>query len=389
MTVPTFGVHTQAEIGPKSALVSSLNDGTDLNSLWDELGQLLAVWNERTTSLTSLLSFPTTNAADVVVQSISTASFEKATEFGVPKAIGPPANAILLGYSFADWDLRVSLSWMFLRGADRRQVEGVFNSILHSDNRLTTSAILNRLLDPLDYLSPEGVRTFGLYNGTDGIAPPPVAGRTFPPETSHYVRSGAPELDSGDVEAGYRALRDKGYGLGDGSQLLIIANPTQSEQVQTWQAGKPSRDVVAPETAAPLARFDFIPAKTAPPYLTPESIVGMPIEGNFHGVEVLGSYGPGWLLESPFIPEDYVIIVASSGPNSQDNVVGFRSHVLPAYQGLRQIASPGAYPLVESFSQRSFGVGVRQRGGAYVINVGDEQISGWNGYEVPTVDTGI
>ena len=385
MTAPQNGIIGVADVGPRSALVSALGDGTDLNAMWTELGQLLEVWNARTTSLTSLLSFPTTSAADVVVQSISTTPFERASEHGVPKAAATPADGLLLGYGFNDFDLRTSLTWMFLRSADRRQIEAIFNGILHSDNRLTTSAVLNRLLSPVEGRSPEGARIFGLYNGTDGFAPPPVAGHHFDASTTHYIRSGAPELDAVDVQDGYKALRDKGFGLGDGSQLLIICGPTASEQVQSWRAGHPSRAIVPPETVAPVARHDFIPAKTAPPYLTPESIVGLPIEGNFHGVSVLGSYGPGWLLETPFMPEDYVAVVGSSGPNSLDNVVGFRSHVLPQYAGLRQIASPGDYPLVESFSQRSFGVGVRQRGGAYVVNVG----AGPGGYEIPHVDTGV
>jgi hypothetical protein len=39
---------------------------------------------------------------------------------------------------------------------------------------------------------------------------------------------------------------------------------------------------------------------------------------------------------------------------------------------LRQIPGNGQYPIVESFSQRSFGVGVRHRSAAMCIKVGTE-----------------
>jgi hypothetical protein len=61
--------------------------------------------------------------------------------------------------------------------------------------------------------------------------------------------------------------------------------------------------------------------------------------------------------------------VASYGPDSPYNAIGFRQHPNPAYQNLRSIPGAGQYPLVDSFHQRSFGVGVRQRGAAVCIQV--------------------
>jgi hypothetical protein len=51
-------------------------------------------------------------------------------------------------------------------------------------------------------------------------------------------------------------------------------------------------------------------------------------------------------------------------------VIGVRQHRNTLYQGLRII--PGyrpAYPLQDSFFQRSFGVGVRHRGSAAVMQI--------------------
>lgn len=79
---------------------------------------------------------------------------------------------------------------------------------------------------------------FGLWNGTDGLARPAVLGRTFDPSTTHYLASTAAQIDSGDIEDVYRMIRDKGFGLGNGSQLLILAYPDDSEDIQTFRAGK-------------------------------------------------------------------------------------------------------------------------------------------------------
>lgn len=169
-------------------------------------------------------------------------------------------------------------------------------------------------------------------------------------------------------------IRAKGYGRDSSSQLLIIANSVESELIQTWRAGKESR------TGGPIAKHDYIPSVNAPAYLQPDNIIGQPISGDFFGREVLGSYGPAWLLETPFVPSGYVAVVASGGPNAERNVVGVRQHANAAYQGLRTI--PGnfqGYPLVDSFHQRSFGVGVRQRGAAVCL-----QVTAGSSYAAPT-----
>ena len=58
-----------------------------------------------------LLSYPTTLVADAVPQSISSDSFEEATEFGVPRAIRPPSDVLKLGYQFKDFDISLRATW--------------------------------------------------------------------------------------------------------------------------------------------------------------------------------------------------------------------------------------------------------------------------------------
>jgi hypothetical protein len=107
-----------------------------------------------------------------------------------------------------------------------------------------------------------------------------------------------------------------------------------------------------------------------PAFITPAGeLVGEQVPGQIWGVKVWGSYGPGLLIQSDFVPSGYVAVVASYGPDSPYNAIGFRQHPNTAYQNLRVIPGAGTYPLVNAYHQRSFGVGVRQRGSAICIQV--------------------
>jgi hypothetical protein len=247
---------------------------------------------------------------------------------------------------------------------DRRQIDGILNSILEADNRNLNGTILHRLFNPGVLPTDTIAKSFGLWSN-DGIASPPAfMGTTFPSNTSHYWATEAATLDSQDIEFAYGAIRAKGYGRDAGSQILVLANSAEVEKIATWRAGEESR------TGGPIAKFDFIPSAKAPPFLTAESVVGKVAPDDYYGHEIIGTYGHGWILESPFIPAGYVAIVATGGPGSERNVVSLREHPNAAYNGL--LSLPGnfsGFPLIESHFLRSFGVGVRQRGGAVCLQV--------------------
>jgi hypothetical protein len=158
-------------------------------------------------------------------------------------------------------------------------------------------------------------------------------------------------------------IQDKGYGINN-SHLLVFANPQESELIQGCRAGKESR------TGGPVAKFDYIPSKNSFPYLTDQNIVGETAPTDYNGLEILGSYGPMYLTQSHFVPKGYLIVAATSGPNSENNTVGVRVHELPEHQGLRLLpgSQPG-YPLINSFYTRCFGTGVRHRSAAVAIQV--------------------
>lgn len=205
---PQYGISVKGDV-----LVNSTLDGVDLNHLWDEFRDLLAVWNKERTLLTDLLVFDTTTPAEAVPQNGEVASFEEATERGVPKSANIPGNGLLVGYRFRDYDLAGRFGWRFLRDADVRQVRSVMDGILSADNKLVTGTIFRRLFSNTRAVNEIGAPVFDLY---DGVAPgpPQYLTRTFPESETHFLTSEASQIDS---------------------KILILANPDQGEQIMQWR----------------------------------------------------------------------------------------------------------------------------------------------------------
>ncbi len=221
-------------------------------------------------------------------------------------------------------------------------------------------------------------RPNGLYTGTDGVTPPPYMGRTFPETTSHYLTTGTDVLDSAGVEAALKAVTSKGYGPVAGAQLVLLCNEREADLISTWRRGLPSREATADEVAAdanavgPTAKYDFVLSASAPAYLTDETIVGRQAPSDFNGLPVFDSYGEAFVIKSELIPAGYVIAAATGGPNSEGNPIAIRQHPNAAYQGFREIPGAEQYPLINSYCQRSFGVGARHRGAAAVLQVTED-----------------
>lgn len=354
-------------------LVSTTADGVDLNVIWAEVAAVVQAWNAERSSLASLLAFRTTNAADAIPQSRSVDSFEEASEFGEPEGLRPPADYALMGYAFKDFDKASRWTWKYLRDSTAEQVRAVANYALEADNRLTTGTVLERLFDPTQGENNWSHPVYGLYND-DAMVPPAYLGKNFTAPHSHYLVSGSDTIDSGDLELAARKVLEHGYGSEPNARLLALMNPAQAEEVSQWKAGEENASGI-------VAKHDYIPSAGAPAFLQPENIVGQVAPESFDGLKVQGSYGPLWIIQSDFIPENYFTVVATYGPNSPDNAIAFREHVQRQYQGLRVISGlqPG-YPIQDAFFQRSFGVGVRRRGQACVT-----QIKASGSYDIPNI----
>ena len=64
-----------------------------------------------------------------------------------------------------------------------------------------------------------------------------------------------------------------------------------------------------------------------PAFFTTEHLIGALPPADFNGLQVQGSYGDAWLIESHYVPAGYVIVAATGGLDSDMNPVGFRHHV--------------------------------------------------------------
>jgi hypothetical protein len=341
-------------------LVNELNDGVGLNDIWDEINEALGAYNEQKSALASLLAYRTTNVAEVVPQGAEVPLFEEATEFGTPVGIADPTY-LALGFSFKDFDVASRMTWKYLREADSEQVTNRVSRILAGDNQLVNGSILQRLLDPTVRLNDWGHNCYGLYN--QAMKPPDYMGKTFASDHLHYLTTTTTTLNSIHVEAGINHVREHGYGVRTG-QFLLLMNPADVEtsKITSWRAG-------VEYATGQFPKWDFIVSSNAPARLVTTHVEGTAPPPEYNGQRVTGSYGGALLVESYFVPAGYVVIAATGGLGSDDNVVGFREHKNVAYHGLRVIPGPGPYPITEHFYTRAFGTGVRHRGAAVAIEI--------------------
>lgn len=343
-------------------LVTVTADGVSLDKLWNDYQATLEQANSVRTAIQSLFTFPTATPGDAVPQVTSRNDFEEASEFGEPVGLRVGPDVLRLGYDFRDYDMARRMTWKFLRDAPQSQVDMAHNLVMESDSRLLFSKIMSALLVKTTRVNDEGLNVYPLWSA-DGTVPPTYQANTFDGTHSHYLTTGAATVDSGDLEIVTEHVRHHGYGADSGAQLVAFVNPTQGNVIRTFRAG------VANNNGA-VAQWDFIPSEGAPTYLSSQQIVGEIPKATFGSLPIIGSYGPLLVTESGFWPTGYVAVIASGGPSSPLNPIGFREHANASYRGLRLLPGMRAgYPLVDSFYSRSFGTGVRLRGAAAVAQV--------------------
>jgi hypothetical protein len=352
------GYHTQ-----RDALVTQTADNVDLNTLWAEYQQTLEIFNERRQALVNLLTFPVTQLIERVPV-VGSVDFEDATEFGVPRSVRVSLNYQTLGYDFRDYDIATRYTWMFLRDTDARNVTAVHTAILEGDNRLVFRRVMEAIFDNRNRMADiqnQMVNVYALYNA-DGTVPPAYKSSTFDGTHTHYLVSGAVDVDSGDLEAALEHISHHGYGIEQGTTFVTLVNRVEAAKIRTFRAG------VANFNGA-VALYDFIPSANSPTLIVPnaQGLIGDRPPSTWNGLQVIGSYGGILIIEEDYIPAGYMLTFGTGGTGNLQNIVGLREHANTAYRGLRLL--PGnqqGYPLVDSFYSRSFGTGIRQRAGAVV-----------------------
>jgi len=153
-------------------ILTALADGTPLNSVWDEFQTTLSIVNEQRDVIARHLSFGVTRPVDNVIQAVEQEGFQQASEFGEPTSVIVRPSYVPIGYDFRDFDLRVAMTWKYLRSATAAEVESHHRNALASDNRLVNTNILKALLNNVPGLNDENNTVYPLWNGTVGEVPP-------------------------------------------------------------------------------------------------------------------------------------------------------------------------------------------------------------------------
>lgn len=352
-------------------------DGVSLADIYNEFASVLTEWNRTRTPIAALFTSDTSDSFDQLPTNPEAGSdFEKASEFGVPKSTRRDVDYFRMGFPLEWYDIATRYTQSFLGDASYEQVNLQFESVMEKDNRLlfrtTMHALTDKVVAANRATNENGVMIYDLWDGTAGEVPPSFAGKSFSSSHDHYLVSGAASIDSGDLEALISTIQEHGYGLrSSGEQIVVFVNPAQSDAIASWRRGEENAN-------GAVAKFDFIPAAGAPAYLTDETIVGDKPPATFNKIAIEGSYGDAWITKDYHVPAGYVVAVATAGPGSSRNPLRFRQHTGLEWRGLRQITVDN-HPLRNSYFQRGFGVGVRHRSAAAVM-----QIKASGSYENPT-----
>ena len=342
-------------------------DGRDLNDLWAEFQAVVAIHNERRQTLIDLLTYPVQNLIEDVPQ-ISSDDFEEASEFGVPKSTRAAVSMFQMAYDFKWYDIAKRFTWQFLAEAPASQLEAIHQQVLEADNRLVFRKVMNTLFRNTNRdadINGQNYTVFALYNG-DGTVPPSYGPNDFDGSYTHYLTSGAATVDSGDLEEIITRFKRLGYSRATGVQIAILVNSQEAAAIRRFRA-----NVENANTAA--AQYDFIPAVTQPAQIlpTPQGLIGSQPPSTFNGLPVVGSYGDALIVEEDYIPAGYLAAFATGGDASLQNPIGLREHANTQLRGLRLLPGDNtSYPLTNSNYVRGFGTGIRQRGGALILQIG-------------------
>jgi len=350
----------------QGGVITKTSDGRDISGLWDEFQSVVAIYNERRQKLVDLLTYSVTQNIEDVPQ-LASDDFEEASEFGEPKGIRAALTYFSMAYDFKWYDLAARFTWKFLAEASASQVEAIHQSALEADSRLVFKKVMSSIFNNVTRgatINGQNYNVYPLYNN-DGTIPPPYKGTVFDGTHTHYLSSGAALIDSGDLETMYGHLKHHGYSIENGTTVVAMLNSVDATEVKKFRANVVNNN-------STTAVYDFVPAVGQPGLIVPNvnGLLGSQPANTFQGFTVIGSYGNILIVEEDYIPAGYVLMFGSGGDGDLQNVVGIREHANPELRGLRLIGGDKqGYPLIDSYYNRGFGTGIRQRGAAVVMRI--------------------
>ncbi|HEU5223573.1 MAG TPA: hypothetical protein VFU07_07815 [Candidatus Lumbricidophila sp.] len=356
-------------------VVTTTVDGISLSGIWEEFQTALTQWNTGRSAIAALFTANTTDSSALIPLDGNRVDFQQASEFGQPVGVGVAPGYLRLAFPLDSFDLATRFTRKFLQKAPAEQIRALQVAAQEADNRLVFNKVMSSVTTPTGGtwgtrpMNDEGQTIYSLYAGAADDKPPTAPDNaTFAANHTHFLVSGTATVDSSDLEDVMSKVTEHGRGLKSaGETLVVLVNKQEGNQIRKFRAGEVNNN-------AAVATFDFIPSAAAPAYLTDQTLIGDRPPTTFNGLEVLGSYGDALIVQHPLMKAGYMVAVAAGG----NSTVGFRQSPVAAYQGLNLIPGNAAYPLVDAFYERQFGVGVWHREAAAVI-----QIKASGTYDVP------
>jgi len=356
---PLHGTHVVSDV------LTQLADGTPLNDVWAQFMELLNAVNSSRQAIVNFLTYDVTNPTDVVAQVGDGVDFEDATEFGQPVGSRVQPNYFQLGYSFKWYDLAGRYTWQYLSEADQAMVDSVANAAVEAYWRKLMFELLKSLFSNVNTTATIKGNNYNVYRfyNADGTVPPAYKTNTFTGSHTHYVRSGAATIDSGDLDEIANDFDAHGYTQLLGYTRAVLVNKVEGDVIRTFKAVQNGG----------TAKWDFLPASNQPGTFVNQTqvVMGQGVPANaLRGLTVIGSYGTLLIVQDDWFPAGYVVGVATGGENNLTNPMGFRQHANANLRGLKLVKGKTPdYPLIDSFWMTGFGFGTRQRGGAYVMQI--------------------
>jgi hypothetical protein len=327
-------------------------DGITFPVVYTDLVNALAAYNRISSELVDNLCYRTNMIA---LREISPGrmKFERGTEFGRPDRQRAHSYR-MRGLPVAKYALGEGYTRDFLLNARQVEIDAQHTEAMRADMENLLYEIMTAVFNSTsytfedDYAGPIGV--VALYNG-DAEVPPDFEGRTFTAPHTHYHATAGSTLAHADILQMRLDLFEHGH---DTDRVLYSAyNLQDTLRGMVDAAGNPVffRNINGPE---------FRDVRQAPGSRENVAVVNNDYIGVLEGfkVRVLN-----WL------PDNYLFGYNSYGANSQLNPFGFREKTNPLQQGLQLIPEdPGStYPIVNSFYERWFGVGVINRSNGSVM----------------------
>lgn len=337
-------------------------DGVTFEIIWDDLVNSLAMYNRGAAEFLDSLCFRTTQIGlrEVTPGSIR---FERGTEYGRPdrQRQGAFRSRGLPLEKFA-----VATGWTrdALLDMTQAEIDAQHTSVLIADNSNIMNEILRAAFNDDSYTFEDqragAVTVMPLYNG-DSEVPPMFEGRVFTAPHTHYSATGAMPspysannsntvFNDSAAKVMLNALREHGH---YGNITMFIATDLEDDvRALTDTNGDPT---FFENWAYNNPNIQIAPASTRD-----TAVVGPEFIGVTNGMKV---------RVMTWMPLGYAFAWNSYGGNSRLSPFAYREKENPFQRGLQLINPDGndTYPVIDSFYERWFGIGVINRANGVVM----------------------